>query len=1208
MANLPEPTNPNPRARTLVPAGGQPLALAEHVRIAGATVSGGHNDLQHHIDRMRDREGMRFRGEWVAVGASEAYFPGDAVVRHDILYVNNSAGGLTSDIPGTAITWTQVSPDAISPQVFWRGAWVATRTYDEHQLVIFSGHLYRCTNPRLHGDASRANPPSDPTNWAAIDEWRAAWASGNTYPAGAIVTNGGNIWLATELVADTVGEPHTSTLWVQINDSVIWMGAWNDITEGDPVPRGSIVTDGESAVFYIARTTHDRQRSGPDVDSVNWTAVTSWAGNWISGRWWARGIAVRHAGAVWFANESVLPPDPAPDHADNTKWVKAGLTTSERAALPTGSPANKVWKTDAAGVWGARDDDYRSDQSIDNRIAIEAQEGNTNRWPPNKLGSGTADVTRFLRGDGAWVVGGVNGWSPVLSVVSDGSRRVLRLTSWTGGEGTAPAIPGNNYITSSGLGTLSNAIDIRGTAGAPGSDGVAGADGSDGARGADGAPGSQGDDGWAPVLSVVTDGARRVLRLTSWTGGEGSAPAVPANNYVTASGLGTLAERHRHPWCRRGADGADGAAGSSGADGADGTNGSDGAPGSDGADGAPGSDGADGTDGNDGWSPVSVSRNGRYPPGTPADWLDGWRGRGARHPRGNNYVGPSGLVSSAAAAIDIRGATGQTGQTGNRGDQGATGRYDVEIFQNAATTPATPTGGSVVVTTGAVTTPSGWSVVPTTPPSGQHTYASRATINPASQSGTVTPAWSAAFRAGSTGPAGTAGTDGNDGWAPVLSVVTDGTRRVLRLTSWTGGEGSAPAVPANNYITASGLGMLSNAIDIRGAAGVDGAAGSDGADGAAGSDGSSGADGADGADGQDGDDGDSGWSPVLSVVTDGTRRVLRLTSWTGGEGTAPAIPGNNYVTASGLGTLANAIDIRGAAGAAGADGAAGSDGSPGPPGDVSGVVAQWAKATGATGTAPPARLGTGTPSAERFLRGDSTWSQPAYLFRGDWVDGTDYMRGELVYQASRLWICEIDNNGTLSPGQDPGSWDPVSGWRGQWSGQNTAYHEGDIVTRAGSVYLVTHGVANDHVTPPEDAPSHYLLLDRPQSGVVAVGTVEYPAAVSGQFVAASTTPIQWDNVETNAQLAVFRANVGSSSTYAEDFGRYVWQQRPPLGRKSAGSTGGYQPIVVVAQLSNYPTPHTEELHYFAYASETQGRQLLWRSNGQAAAFRFVKFL
>jgi len=65
--------------------------------------------------------------------------------------------------------------------------------------------------------------------------------------------------------------------------------------------------------------------------------------------------------------------------------------------------------------------------------------------------------------------------------------------------------------------------------------------------------------------------------------------------------------------------------------------------------------------------------------------------------------------------------------------------------------------------------------------------------------------------------------------------------------------------------------------------------------------------------------GDDGWSPVLAVVIDGERRVLRLVSYTGGTGTAPTIPTDNYLGPTGLTNLAGATDVRGAAGTAYSD-------------------------------------------------------------------------------------------------------------------------------------------------------------------------------------------------------------------------------------------------------------------------------------------------
>ena len=61
--------------------------------------------------------------------------------------------------------------------------------------------------------------------------------------------------------------------------------------------------------------------------------------------------------------------------------------------------------------------------------------------------------------------------------------------------------------------------------------------------------------------------------------------------------------------------------------------------------------------------------------------------------------------------------------------------------------------------------------------------------------------------------------------------------------------------------------------------------------------------------------GPQGWSPVLSVATDGTRRVFQVVDWVGGEGTKPTLLG--YIGSTGIvADIAQAVDLRGASGPA----------------------------------------------------------------------------------------------------------------------------------------------------------------------------------------------------------------------------------------------------------------------------------------------------
>jgi hypothetical protein len=123
------------------------------------------------------------------------------------------------------------------------------------------------------------------------------------------------------------------------------------------------------------------------------------------------------------------------------------------------------------------------------------------------------------------------------------------------------------------------------------------------------------------------------------------------------------------------------------------------------------------------------------------------------------------------------------------------------------------------------------------------------------------------------------------GWTPVYAVATNGNARVLQLSSYVGGTGTAPSVLSGGnpqYLSASGLTTtIGSATDIRGPIGTD------------------------------------GWEPVYANVADGYRIVQQLVDWSGGGGTKPSVPATTYISATGLTTvIANAVDIRGSAGSA----------------------------------------------------------------------------------------------------------------------------------------------------------------------------------------------------------------------------------------------------------------------------------------------------
>lgn len=225
------------------------------------------------------------------------------------------------------------------------------------------------------------------------------------------------------------------------------------------------------------------------------------------------------------------------------------------------------------------------------------------------------------------------------------------------------------------------------------------------------------------------------------------------------------------------------------------------------------------------------------------------------------------------------------------------------------------------------------------------------------------------------------GAQGDAGWSPVLAVEIDGDRRVLRVVGWVGGEGDAPGI--GQYVGAAGLVTdIADAVDIRG--------------------------------GQ-GDQGYDGWTPVLAVATDGARRVHQVVDWVGGEYAKP--PVGLYVGATDLvATIADAVDIRGSVGAQGEKAwspvfSAAADGSRrvlrvtgwiGGEGDAP-ATGQYVGAAGYVAEIADALDIRGLPGT-------------GFVPMGEWAIGTTYVTGDAVSLSGKSYASMVDGNIGIEPG------------------------------------------------------------------------------------------------------------------------------------------------------------------------------------------------
>lgn len=367
----------------------------------------------------------------------------------------------------------------------------------------------------------------------------------------------------------------------------------------------------------------------------------------------------------------------------------------------------------------------------------------------------------------------LQGWSPVLSVVADGSREVLRIVDWVGGDGDKPTTLG--YVGASGIvADAASAVNVKGGDGNPGPANsleigtvVAGPVAAATISGS--APSqvlnltlpqaTDGDDGWSPTFAVATDGARNVLQVVDWVGGSGAKPAT--GEYVGATGLVTLIADAVDIRGLKGDEGDSGPANSLSI----GTV----------VSGASASATITGTapaqelnlvlpKGDNGWSPVLAgATDGERRVLEVVDWVGG---EGTK-PVTTGYIGATGIVANIVDAVDVRGPVGADG------DPGPANSLQIGTVTEGPTAAANITGVPPLQTLDL------------------------------------------------TLPQATDGSDGDDGWSPVFAAVADGERRVLQLVDWTGGAGTKPATGL--YVGATGMvALVADATDIRGAEGAGG--------------------------------------------------------------------------------------------------------------------------------------------------------------------------------------------------------------------------------------------------------------------------------------------------------------------------------------------------------------------------------------------------
>ena len=112
--------------------------------------------------------------------------------------------------------------------------------------------------------------------------------------------------------------------------------------------------------YYICIKANSKAVVGPDNDATNWQPITNFSGAYDAAYYYHAGEWVIYDSKPAFAMMNIIPTDPVPDHADNTKWFVAGSGGGGGGVPDGGDPGQLLIKqsdTDGDATWETHDFD-----------------------------------------------------------------------------------------------------------------------------------------------------------------------------------------------------------------------------------------------------------------------------------------------------------------------------------------------------------------------------------------------------------------------------------------------------------------------------------------------------------------------------------------------------------------------------------------------------------------------------------------------------------------------------------------------------------------------------------------------------------------------------------------------------------------------------------------------------------------------------------
>jgi hypothetical protein len=216
----------------------------------------------------------------------------------------------------------------------WRGAWAPATTYFPGNIVLYEGQVYLALTYNVSGSSL------NPVNWSVLataEEWSSVWTTNTLYGTGSLVKYGGIVYRSilshTSAATAVLGLEADQSKWQEVFVGIDYKGAWS--SSSVRYKLNDVVTNG--ADLWIATEGHVSTALFDQTVWELWLPGVDFRTTWVSSAVYQPGDTVTYGGYSYISQTA--------NNQDNNPSTESGAVDSPWALLTQGYTTEGEWNS-----------------------------------------------------------------------------------------------------------------------------------------------------------------------------------------------------------------------------------------------------------------------------------------------------------------------------------------------------------------------------------------------------------------------------------------------------------------------------------------------------------------------------------------------------------------------------------------------------------------------------------------------------------------------------------------------------------------------------------------------------------------------------------------------------------------------------------------------------------------------------------------------